>query len=474
MLRPITKSDYLAGVQCPLRLWNRHHAPIPYGQRAETPAMRTGMSVGQLAHRLFPGGVLVEAEPWERDKSITQTRDLLADPSIPAIFEAGFVYDGLHTRGEVKEQHIPDLAFQVYVVRGSGFEIAEAGIIHINKEHVRGAELDVSGLFTRSDETARVKQYLATIDEHVARQKNILLRTAPVLEPGTHCHDPYPCEFWERCTAKMPDDWIFYLPRLHDDRYEELQSRGIVSISAISADFELSEVQARIREVLQSGKPYIGPGLTDALAGIGPPVSYLDFETLNSAIPLWPGTHPFQRIPFQWSLHRITESGTLTHAEFLADALSDPRRAVAESLVEHLCPSDERIVVYNRAFEASVLSELADLYGDLASKLLGIADRIWDLLPVVRNHVYLPEFGGSFSIKKVAPALASEINYAGLNDVRDGTAASYAFVRLAMRDFGDSESENELRRSLLQYCHLDTLAMVEIHRALRRFAAPSF
>jgi hypothetical protein len=128
---PITKSDYLAGIQCSLRLWNRHSAPISYEERGGTAAMRAGTSVGQLARQLFPGGVVVEAQPWERDRSVVRTRKLIADRTVPAIFEAGFTNDGLHARvdvlkrkpsggfalyevkssGEVKDRHLPDLAF---------------------------------------------------------------------------------------------------------------------------------------------------------------------------------------------------------------------------------------------------------------------------------------------------------------------------------------------------------------------------
>jgi len=485
MSRPITKSDFIAGIQCPLRLWNRHHAPIPYEDRTETSAMRAGTDVGLLAHQLFPGGVLVEAEPWERDESVARTQVLLADLTVPAILEAGFLYDGLHARadvlkrkpsgafalyevkstGEVKDQHIPDLAFQVHVARGSGLMIDETGILYINKEYERGAELDVQQLFAFSDETTRVEEYLAGIDERLAAQKALLLGSPPTVEPGPHCHDPYECEFWARCTEKKPDDWIFYLPR-SGKRYDELRSRGIESIRAIPDDFRLTELQARIRDFLRSGKPYIGPGLADALAEVQAPVSYLDFETVNPAVPLWPGTYPFQRIPFQWSLHRMTGAGDLTHAEFLADGSDDPRRVLAESLVEHLGSTNEKVVVYNKGFEGSVLRELAGIHGDLAPALLGIANRLWDLLPVVRGQVYFAEFGGSFSIKNVAPALISEISYTELGNINDGTAASDAFMRLVV-DEPDGNNAIEIRRLLLAYCKLDTFSMARVHDVLR-------
>ncbi|MGA9796689.1 MAG: DUF2779 domain-containing protein [Rhizomicrobium sp.] len=482
MVRPITKSDYLAGLQCPLRLWSRHHAPIPYEERVETSAMRTGTDIGLLAHRLFSGGVLVEARPWARAEAVAETNGLLADRNVPAIFEGGFLYDGLHVRvdilkrkpsgafalyevkgtGSVKEQHIPDLAFQVHVARRSGLEIDEAGIIHIDTNYVLGDELDVTGLFTISNETANVEKYLGSIDGSIADQKATLAGDAPVLEPGGHCHSPYQCEFWERCTAEKPDDWIFYLPRLRADRYEVLCQRGIESIREIPDEFPLSELQVRIREVLRTRRPYIGPDLSEVLAEVSQPLAYLDFETVNPGVPLWQGTRPFQRIPFQWSLHRTTGPETVTHAEFLADGNADPRRAFAESLAEQLGTSEERIIVYNAAFEGSVLRDMANLYTDLAPKLLSIKERLWDLLPVVRNNVYYLEFEGSFSIKAVAPALTPEVSYAALDGIAEGSAASDAFVRIAKSEFFEGETENDLHSSLLSYCRVDTFAIMKV------------
>ena len=109
---------------------------------------------------------------------------------------------------------------------------------------------------------------------------------------------------------------------------------------------------------------------------------------------------------------------------------------------------------------------MANLYADLSPKLLAIKERLWDLLPVIRDNVYYPEFEGSFSIKAVAPVLAPDVSYAALVSVAEGSGASAAFIRIATSAFMEGETEGELRFALLSYCKLDTLAMVRVYQKL--------
>ena len=208
--------------------------------------------------------------------------------------------------------------------------------------------------------------------------------------------------------------------------------------------------------------------LGDALAPFGPPADYLDFESMNPAIPLYAGTRAYQRMPFQWSLHRVAADGALGHWAFLADGSTDPRRAFAASLLEELHGGTTPIVVYS-PFESQVLGELADALPDLAEALAAVRARLRDLLAVVRRHVYHRDFAYSFSLKTVAPALVPEFGYRDLEGVADGAEASAAFARVAAGAC-TSDEEARLRRHLLAYCERDTLALVELHKALGMYA----
>jgi hypothetical protein len=292
----------------------------------------------------------------------------------------------------------------------------------------------------------------------------------PNAEPGSQCGTPYDCEFWDRCIADKPADWIAYLPRLSQAQATQVKALGIDAISSIPPDFPLTSKQVIIRDALVSGRPYVAKELQLRLEPFGPPACYLDFEAMMPPIPLYEGTRPYQTLPFQWSLHTRDGDGTLRHQEFLADGASDPRREFSETLIDALSTSNFPIIVYS-AYEQTQLRALATEFPDLSAPLSASIARLRDLLPIVRGAVYLPEFGFSNSIKSVAPALSPAFGYDDLQGVADGIAASGAFLQIASRAITVREEIAELRDQLLNYCGRDTLAMVEVHRELARLAA---
>jgi predicted RecB family nuclease len=338
--------------------------------------------------------------------------------------------------------------------------------MQVDSTYVRGVgEVDWTLFFVERDVTAAIAPRLSEIPALVKSMHSALaLGAAPAIEPSAHCFHPHQCEFWEHCIKDKPEDWVLYLPRLRDRLLSALREDGIERISDIPEDFPLRALQVRIRDVMRSGLEFVSPDLGPALELLGRPTDYLDFETMNPAIPPYPGGRPYEQIPFQWSLHRIDASGNLSHREFLADGRSDPHRAVAETLLAALGSDEAPILVYS-SFEARVLDRLAELFPDLAPALRSVRDRLRDLLPIVRAHVYYRGFDFSFSLKSVAPALAPAVSYDDLDAVAEGAEASSAFTRIVMGTCV-AEEEARLRQALLAYCRRDTLALVEVHRAL--------
>jgi predicted RecB family nuclease len=369
-----------------------------------------------------------------------------------------------------KDYYYDDIAIQAFVLEGAGVTVSSIELIHVNTAYVRGpGGICWPEFFARMDVCDPVAERLVDLPSLPAMRDCLDMVEIPEIEPGGQCHTPYVCEFWDRCTADKPADWINYLPRLSQARASDLKALGIEAISLIPADFPLSSKQVIIRDAIATGKPYVGSDLAPWLRSCRPPTCYLDFEAMMPPIPLYEGTRPYQTIPFQWSLHVIDSGGLLHHSEFLAEGDDDPRRQFAETLIEALAASNAPILVYS-AYEQTRLKQLACELPDLSESLNALIVRLVDLLRIVRGAVYFPEFQFSNSIKSVAPALCPGFGYDDLKGVADGGAASAEFLRLASGNLTMPEEVANLRAGLLAYCERDTQAMVEVHEALTRLA----
>jgi hypothetical protein len=487
----LTKSRYAAGLQCSRRLWLLVHEPAPYDDPDPGAALDVGQEIGRKARLLFPGGVLIEETPWQHAAAVCRTLDLMAARSVPTIFDAAFEHDGVRIRVDVlerlsdgtwglrevksstrmKDHHVEDLALQAFVLEGAGARVTSIELLHVNKAYLRGREgICWPDYFGRVDAGMETAAALVDLPERLPAMRACLSEIEiPAAEPGKHCGTPYGCEFLDRCSADKPDDWISYLPRLSETQAADLKVRGIDAISAIPIDFRLTPKQTIIRDATASGRPYVASDLARLLKAFRLPACYLDFEAMMPPIPLYVGTRPYQTIPFQWSLHAIDGNGALHHREFLAEGDEDPRLAFAETLIAVLNAFDGPILVYS-AYEQTQLRELAKQFPQLRAPIEAIIARIRDLLPIVRAAVYFPAFGFSNSIKAVAPGLCAGFGYNDLVGIANGTAASAAFVQLASGYVSDPEEVGRLRRALLAYCQRDTLAMVEVHRALMELA----
>ena len=176
------------------------------------------------------------------------------------------------------------------------------------------------------------------------------------------------------------------------------------------------------------------------------------------------GHHPYDQIPFQWSCHLEGADGSLSHHEFLDTSGADPRRAFAEALLA-ASGAGGPILVYNQSFEKRVIRELAEHLPAQRAALLALLPRIVDLLPIVKRNYYHPDMRGSWSIKSVLPCLVPELSYAGLGEVRDGTQAQQAYFDLISGERA-APAAARLRQDLLDYCRLDTWAMLAMVRRL--------
>ena len=488
----LSKSRYMSGRQCLKRLYlETYHReledPLDEAQKARFAA---GTEVGELARQRFPGGRLVDEKYYEHEQAVRTTRRLLHSVPFPPLYEAAFNFEGVRTRVDVlhksggpgfdmvevksstsvKPENVADVAIQMHVVEGAGVPLDRAWLMHINNTYVyQGGPYDLEQLFSLADVTEQARAFAVdNIEGDLARMREALqLDTEPDIETGGHCNKPYTCNFFGYCHKSEPEYPVRQLPNLREALRTRLREAGIGYIGDIPLDFTgLNDMHRRVRDSVVTGQPFVGQDLGPVLNEIAYPVSFMDFETVGPALPLYVGTRPYQTVPFQWSLHIRDADSNLAHREFLNDDADDPRERFAVSLLDSI-PDEGSVVVYS-SYEKGILTVMADLFPQHRSRLEALCDRLFDLLEVVRGHYYHPKFRGSFSLKSTLPALAPDLGYEGL-EIESGEVASVEYERMIARDTPDSEKA-EIRNNLLAYCKRDTEALVRVLDSLRAAA----
>ena len=486
----LSKSKFLSGLQCHKRLYLEvHHPSLATKPDAATQAMfDMGTEVGELARSRFPGGTLVEAGYRQTEAALAQTAALIQDLTVSAIFEAAFLHGGVLIRADVlervftaegqfrgwrlievksstkvKDVHLEDLAVQSEVILGAGLTLVSVCLMHINTGYLyRDGVIDLTELFAIQDLSEAVAERRAEVPERLATMSRMLLQPqAPAIEPDRHCHTPYDCPFWEHCTKDKPARWIHYLPG-SKQVVDQLTQQGVTTIDEIPAGTTLLPVQRRVKENVEWVSAKLGP----ALKAVQYPVHHLDFETVMLAVPRITETRPYQALPVQWSNHIEQATGEVRHEEFLHKDASDPRKVLAESLLESLGEQGS-ICVYS-SYERSILEQLATAVPSLRQALSLIVGRLWDLHPIIKDHYYHPAFGGSYSIKSVLPAMIPALAYDDLA-IKEGGHAASQYYRMVFVET-DWVERAKIQEALLAYCKRDTLAMVELRRALKEKA----
>jgi predicted RecB family nuclease len=478
----------MAGLQCHKLLWWMVHEPaapeLELDDQAQS-AMDRGSRVGEIARSYVPGGVAIDLPYNAYDERVALTLQALEDHA-PVVYEAAFRAGGVFVAVDilkrdgrsfrlievksttsVKDHHIPDVAVQAHVLRQNGLDLASTEVMHLNRECTYP---DLSNLFVRSDVTEEARAIEGSVPRLIAEQTQMLQGPVPDVPIGPHCTTPYECPFMARCWLTLPPHHVSTLYAMRR-RALELDEQGYRTIYDLPEDAPLGPIADRQRRAVQEGRIIVEPGLARALDVFVPPIAFLDFETVGLAVPIWEGCHPYDAVPVQFSCHVQEADGRVTHHEWLAGGPEDPRPTLAERLIR-ACESARTVVAYNAGFERQRIEQMAEGLSGLAAPLRSIVARLVDLLPVIRNHVYHPDFGGSFGLKSVLPALVPEVQYDELT-IADGETASLELERLLLnsRDGLEPDARERLRSDLLGYCHQDTWGLVRILERLLQMTA---
>lgn len=475
--------------QCPKRLWLEVHHPELREDSAGTQAsFLVGHQVGDVAKRIYDAkgrGTVIDAQAEGYETAFARSARLLAESKEP-IFEAGFKAAGalafadvmlpvrkkgstawkmveVKSSTSVKDYHREDVAVQTFIAKAAGVRLENVAVACIDSSWVYPGEQNYQGLLKESDLTEEALSRAGEVEGWIAEAKRVAAKTVePDIEMGAQCHTPFDCGFCNHCSRNraQPEHPVDWLPQFSPAKRQQLAQQGVVELRDVPDDL-LNERQRLVKQhTLAKSVFFDAAGAAADLAAHPLPAYFLDFETIQFAVPIWQGTRPYQQIPFQFSLHQIAEPGRLSHQAFLDLSGNDPSEPFARALIA-ACGKRGPIFVYNAAFEKSRIKELAERFPGLARPLAAIVSRVVDLLPIARERYYHPTQQGSWSIKAVLPAAVPELSYEDLTGVKDGGLAMAAYAE-AIQPTATEMRKSEISGQLHRYCRLDTFAMVRL------------
>lgn len=467
----LTKTLYLAGRRCPKLLWFQAHEPEADELRpdpGEQWLLEQGKEVTRQARAFAPG---------LRAEVSFEAGGLLARTDLVEVTGEGIALIEVKGASSRTDEHLDDVAFQLFAAERAGERVARAELLTLDKDATFPFG---EAVFAREDLTAAVRALQPRVAQEVIEMRATLDGARPDTPVGVHCLRGGDCPFVDRCWPRardhvtrlfginkaeavaLVDSGVGSIKALDDATIDRLKPPpGIKSSAALAA-------RRHQREAERTDELVVAPGLAAALAALRGPIVHLDFETVNFALPRLPGTHPWTQIPVQVSAH-VEERAETRHYEFLVEGMDDPRPAIIDAVI-NACRGGGTVLAWYAPFEDGRLKELAAAFPARAAELEEVRGRLVDLLPIVRENVYHPEFGGSFSLKAVLPALVPGLSYEDLA-IRNGGDAMAVLARLMTGgDAMAAEERSRVRRDLLAYCERDTFAMVRLLARLRELA----
>lgn len=487
MIKYITKSDIKRGMQCLKQAHLARFNPTlaeemdPYQQLL----IDRGHHVGKIAQNQISENYqskLLFEEGNKLEDGLMKTKLALKDSRVNAYFEPSFLAGDLLVRcdillqepvgycmievksgSDLDDEYILDAAIQYWVLTKAGIKVNSTHVWMVNKT----CELpDLTNLFKKVDISDRIEMYFAQIEQTVNNLREVFKspKAVPVVEIGDFCSKPFDCPFKNLChkvERKIPDLSVFNIPRI-GKRAWELYHSGIVDINDINlSELKFTAAQTRMIECTQTNEMYLNKeAIAKQLSGWKFPLFLIDFEAMDYDLPGFPNSKPGIHIAFQLSIKKLaTPDSEIEHvAHYLKSDSGDPRKELGEFLVKHLSHEEGSLVAYSQAYEKGKIMDMAQEFeGEMKILLEELPKRLVDPLPIFRDAVYHPEFRGSYSIKKVGPALlGNDSSYEHLA-VQDGTQAVVTFRKMITSQ--NPEEKANLYEQLVTYCDQDTLVM---------------
>lgn len=454
----ISKTKLMRGYQCLKSIYlSIHHKELETAVSVDQQfQFDQSHFVSMTARTYFPGGILIDNKPWDFFGALKKTRELLAQKT-ELIYEAAFEYKGCYARADIikynpgtqrwiiyeikssakiKDEHLADTGLQAWIMANSGLPIEQINIMHLNPINKFPKTAD---LFLTIDVTEQLRKLYPSIAPKMTNVFSVLNDTEiPEISTGEHCKKPNPCSFIDYCSKNKKGSELNY------------------------NQFKSIEIQKRIQNCDQAQSRFVdSQKIKSELAKWQYPLVFLDFETINPAIPKYNGTSPYQQVPYQFSIHILNSADAeIIHHEYLHTDSTDPRDQLIPRLLK-ACGGKGSIVAYYAKFESDRITEMAEYSEHYKNDLIKLLPRMVDPLPIIRDHIYDHQFKGSFSLKSVAPALlGEEYTYNNLT-INNGLASQRAFVE--MIDLNTTADRKlELIKASLEYCKQDTFVLYKL------------
>lgn len=448
----LTKSDFLLFLKAPLHLWAKKHkklkklAPSVYEQHL----MKQGYEVEKLAHQLLPNAT------WQK-AYFTDELEIRQDALIKFEDGTGNLYE-VKSSTEVKKEHLYDLAFQLITMENK-IKLKKLFTVTLNEDYVKKGKIDINSLFVVTDVTKKVKDLRPTVEEKILDAINVSNKENK--DYIDNCLTPKTCPCIDICHPSLPEKSIFNIPYLSHKKKRDLVDSKIIDINDIPENYELNPRQKKVLTALKTNNPYINNGeLKNFLNSFVYPIYFLDYEAYPVAVPIYDNYKTYQPVVFQYSLHIVNSVGNIAHKEYLEQELGDPSKNLVKKLKESIGPVGS-VISWNKQYESARNEELARLQPEYKDFLEDVNKRMIDLADFINKEMYIhPDFLGSWSIKNVLPVMVPDLSYKKLK-VNKGDQAMLVWWEMV-----NSKDKSEAK-NLLEYCSLDTLAMVKIWESLK-------
>ena len=485
-----TKTDFKYYLDCPESIWLLKNKPqvYPKGEFSlfAEKLIKEGYEVEAYAKLLFANGLDLPGygSPTQTQKALTDAHTIYFQPSFNTnkdvfaridilerladgtwhIYE---VKSSTSIKKDRKHRQIEDVCFQKYVPTECGYIVSKVSIIHLNKEYVKQGDIIPNELLEIEEITENVDAIYSSVVNTINAASNFINKEV-INETVCSCKHKTRsnhCDAFRYFNTTIPDYSIYEIGRISAKKVGLLADNEQLAIIDIPLDFELNvNQQTQVKSVKQEQPIINQTNIKRELDKLKFPLHFIDYETYASAIPRLDGLSPHKHLTFQVSIHTLTEEGILTHFEYLLDEMKMPKEMLQE--MQDFTGSTGTFVSWHASFEIGRNKDLIKWLPQFTNYLTYINEHTFDLETIFKKDYIDYRFHGSSSIKKVQPILVPEVSYSDL-DVNNGTMALDTWGRMIL-DKNFNEDIEATRKNLLDYCELDTLAMVKIYEVLTK------